>query len=57
MSVMPVHFGRGLGNILHRLCGARIDQRHGLRAFDRRGENEHRSDGREAENFHGLHFL
>ena len=53
---MPAYFSCRRDFILHRLRGTGIDQRHRLRALDRRGEDEQRTGGRKAEHFQGLHF-
>ena len=57
VMAMPADLGGRCDFILDRLGGTRIDQRHRLRALDRRGEDEQRTGGREATHFQRLHFV
>jgi hypothetical protein len=57
VTAMPADLCGRRDFILYRLRGTRIDQRHRLRALDRRGEDEQRTGGRKAEHFQRLHFV
>lgn len=53
---VPTHLScRQLRILSHRYRGARIDQRHRLRAADRRRHDEKRADSRQAQNFRSVH--